>query len=87
MRFEKRFGYRRYADSEALTRAFVRLHRDEILPALSQGLSATVYTQLSDVEDEDNGLITYDRRVVKVDEEAVRTMISALRLGNEQEQE
>lgn len=84
---DKRFGYRRYADAGSLTRAIVRLHRDEILPALAQGLSATVYTQLSDVEDEDNGLITYDRRVVKVDEHAVRTAISALRLGGEKEQE
>ncbi|WP_228479696.1 glycoside hydrolase family 2 protein [Microbacterium abyssi] len=77
---DKRFGYRRFGDPAALTAAFAALHRDEILPALPQGLSATVYTQLSDVEDEDNGLITYDRRVVKIDEEAVRAQIGALRL-------
>ncbi len=33
---------------------------------MSQGLCGTVYTQLSDVEDETNGLLTGDRRVLKV---------------------
>jgi len=40
-----------------------------------------VYTQLSDVEDETNGLLTYDRRVVKIDEDVVRAVVSQLRLG------
>jgi hypothetical protein len=43
------------------------------------GLAALVYTQLTDVEDEDNGLVTYDRRFVKVDEAAVRRMNDRLR--------
>lgn len=80
---DRRFGYRRYRSRATLTAGVVRLHRDEILPAIRQGLAAAVYTQLSDVEDEDNGLITYDRRVVKVDEQAVRAQISALRLRQE----
>lgn len=81
---ERRFGYRRYRDAERLTRAIVRLHDDEIAPAIAQGLSASVYTQLSDVEDEDNGLITYDRRVVKIDEHRVRLAIGALRIAQEE---
>ncbi|MBO5653086.1 MAG: hypothetical protein J6S44_02605, partial [Clostridia bacterium] len=37
----------------------------EVCPAIEKGLSAAVYTQLSDVEDETNGLYTYDRQVQK----------------------
>lgn len=75
----KKFGYRRYNSSEELTAAIIALHRDQIAPAIAQGLSATVYTQVSDVEDEDNGLMTYDRRIVKVEEAPVREAILALR--------
>ena len=38
----------------------------KVLPQLKNGLSALVYTQVSDVEDEINGLMTYDREVVKL---------------------
>jgi hypothetical protein len=46
---------------------------------VGEGLSATVYTQLSDVEDELNGLLTYDREKVKLPEEVVRDALAALR--------
>ena len=52
--------------------ALEKLYREEILPAIEQGLCAAVYTQLSDVEDEVNGLTTYDRRALKCDEERMR---------------
>ncbi|HQR78645.1 MAG TPA: glycoside hydrolase family 2 TIM barrel-domain containing protein [Actinomycetota bacterium] len=77
---ENEFGYRRYGSSAALTGAFVRLHEQQILPAVPRGLSATVYTQLSDVEDETNGLLTYDRRVVKMSAGQVRAVIGRLRI-------
>jgi hypothetical protein len=57
------------------------LHSRQIIPAIAGGLSASVYTQLSDVEDETNGLLTYDRRVLKIDEDVVRAVTSLLRLG------
>ncbi len=66
------FGYKKFRTEEELEIAFVRLHEDEILPAVARGLAATVYTQLSDVEDEVNGLVTYDRRVVKMPLAVVR---------------
>ena len=50
-----------------------------LLPAVPRGLCAAVYTQLSDVEDELNGLMTYDRRVVKLDAEDVRELNDRLR--------
>ncbi len=45
---------------------------------MPDGLSATVYTQLSDVEDEVNGLLTYDREVLKLDPDAVRAALARL---------
>ena len=38
-----------------------------IIPQIADGLSATVYTQVTDVEDELNGLLTYDREVEKIE--------------------
>ena len=49
-----------------------------VLPQLAKGLSALVYTQLTDVEDEVNGLFTYDRAAVKPDPNAVRSVNAAL---------
>ena len=64
---DKVYGYARYPDVMALTQALEGLYREQILPAIDKGLCATVLTQLTDVEDEANGLITYDRQVVKPD--------------------
>ncbi|MCR5843134.1 MAG: glycoside hydrolase family 2 [Oscillospiraceae bacterium] len=74
--FSKRsFGYRLFDMPEDLAMAIKALYRDEIAPAKKYGLSAAVYTQLSDVEDELNGLVTYDRQVVKIPPEKVREII------------
>ena len=74
------FGYRRYSSVADLAAAFRRLHADQIIPAIPKGLSATVYTQVSDVEDETNGLLTFDRRVVKIPVDEVRQVIQRLRV-------
>ncbi|WP_262849677.1 DUF2804 family protein [Mumia quercus] len=76
---DQEFGYRKYADRDTFERAFLRLQHAQIGPAVDDGLAAFVYTQLADVEDETNGLMTYDRRVLKVDVEAVRTSNQRLR--------
>ena len=76
---QKDYGYRRLPDAAALWRDFARLYECEVLPAVPRGLCAAVYTQLSDVEDELNGLMTYDRRVVKLDAEDVRELNERLR--------
>nr|WP_221474431.1 glycoside hydrolase family 2 [Planomonospora venezuelensis] len=76
-----RFGYRRFDDATRLGAAFARLHLREIVPAIARGLSATVYTQLSDVEDELNGLLTYDREVLKLDADLIRSINEKLRLA------
>ncbi|MEV3982755.1 sugar-binding domain-containing protein [Nonomuraea sp. NPDC049758] len=75
---EKEFGYRRYRTADELGAAFVRLHEEQIVPAIRQGLSATVYTQLSDVEDELNGLLTYDRAELKLPADLIRSVTRRL---------
>ena len=55
------------------------LYRESILPAVEKGLCAAIYTQVSDVEDEVNGLMTYDRRVVKPDGDTMLPIAQALR--------
>ncbi|NRQ37795.1 glycoside hydrolase family 2 [Nonomuraea sp. NN258] len=77
---ERRFGYRNHDTAAGLAGAFARMHLTEIVPAIGKGLSATVYTQLSDVEDELNGLLTYDRAVLKVPADVVRAINERLRL-------
>lgn len=64
---ETAWGYRRAATPEALTAVFVDAWRKVWQLKDAEGLSAAVYTQITDVEAECNGLMTYDRAVVKVD--------------------
>jgi len=64
---ENEFGYRRYRDRAAFAAAVERLWLRELVPAARAGLAAFVYTQLTDVEDEVNGVVTDDREVVKLD--------------------
>ncbi len=71
---EKTYGYKTYTALPAFEEGLEALYRQQILPAVKEGLCATVLTQLSDVEDETNGLVTYDRRVVKVKEEIMQKL-------------
>ncbi len=63
---DKNYGYSFYKDTESFGKALKDLYMNEVIPMIDRGLCATVYTQVSDVEDETNGLVTYDRQVVKV---------------------
>ena len=71
---EKDFGYKRFESEEAFLEAYRNLYENEIIPAKKQGLCAAVYTQLTDVEDELNGLITYDRKTIKLPIEKIRAI-------------
>ncbi len=70
--YQKEYGYSKYAGKEQLMDGYRRLIKKMVLPNIPRGLSATIYTQLTDIEEETNGIITYDREVVKMDEEKVR---------------
>lgn len=68
---EKNWGYRSFKDRESLTAAYLGL-LGQLFPLIDQkGLSAAVYTQTTDVEIEVNGLMTYDREVIKMDPERI----------------
>ena len=74
----KTYGYGTAKDRQELTARYKKLQLKTVLPQLEKGLSALVYTQLTDVEDEVNGLFTYDRVAVKPDANAVRSVNAAL---------
>ena len=74
----KTYGYGTARSRAELTERYCDLQRKTVLPQLKKGLSALVYTQLTDVEDEVNGLFTYDRTAIKPDAAAVRAVNEAL---------
>lgn len=63
---DKNYGYKSFKNADDYENALVSLYENEVIPTIDRGLCATVYTQVSDVEDETNGLLTYDRKVLKV---------------------
>jgi len=72
------YGYRIYKDRESFAKAFVKTYLEKIVPMAGRGLSAAIYTQVSDVEDETNGMLTYDRRVCKLDPEETKEIEAVL---------
>ncbi len=75
---DKTYGYSFFTDREKFEDAFENLYLNEVIPMIERGLSAAVYTQVSDVEDETNGLLTYDRQVLKVDPERMTSIAKTL---------
>lgn len=75
---EKAYGYKSCKTLDAFHASVEQLYRKRILPAVSKGLCAAVYTQVSDVEDEINGFLTYDRKICKADEDAMVTLAEEL---------
>ncbi len=67
----RNWGYVQYKTSEEATKAYVSF-AEKLKKLIPFGYSAAVYTQTTDVEIEINGLITYDRKIIKLDEAAVR---------------
>ena len=76
----KSVGYKTCDAPLSLEYALQALYDEQIRPAIAQGLSAAVYTQLSDVEHELNGLVTYDRSIVKL---PVKTLHKIFYIENE----
>jgi len=78
----KESGYFRSADLGTLLEDFKKLYRNQIFPAWKKGLAAAIYTQVSDVEGEVNGLLTYDREVEKLPREEVAKLFSTINAQN-----
>ena len=81
---DKSYGYGGCDSLEALNEALVKLYMDEIVPCVKNGLCAAIYTQVSDVEDEINGLVTYDRKVEKIDPAKLLPVAAALQQAVEE---
>ena len=75
---KKTYGYRFFTDSDNFVEAMRKLYLQEVASAIEQGLCATVLTQLSDVEDETNGLLTYDREIQKIDPDTMQSISNAI---------
>lgn len=77
---EKTYGYGKFADPEEFAAAVEKLYREQIIPAKETGLCAAIYTQVSDIEDETNGILSYDRKVTKLDASPMLEIARKLRL-------
>lgn len=75
----KQYGYGACENSEMLTDKIEEMYRKMILPVIPKGLCGCIYTQLSDVEDEINGLYTYDRKVCKVEKERMKKLAEEMK--------
>lgn len=78
---EKNYGYRSFGTREEFVSAVKGLYLDEALPLVKKCVSALIYTQVSDVEDETNGFMTYDRRITKITPEEFLPVSEALIRG------
>ena len=75
---EKAYGYKACESLEAFQQELRKLYRERIIPAAKMGMSGAIYTQVSDVEDEINGLLTYDRAVCKANAEEMLAIANDL---------
>jgi hypothetical protein len=65
------WGYRTFTDADTLFSGY-KSYLEQLTPFIERGLSAAIYTQTTDVEVETNGLMTYDRKVMKMPAEKLR---------------
>ena len=75
---EQTYGYKKFDDQEQFAAAVEKLYYEQVIPAAKAGLCAAIYTQVSDVEDETNGLLSYDRKVEKLSPEQMLPIANAL---------
>ncbi len=72
------YGYGGCKDGDELTDSIIARYKELIVPLVEKGACGSVYTQLSDVEDEVNGFYTYDRRVCKVDATRMKALADSI---------
>ncbi len=71
---KKEYGYKKFSSREDFEEAYISLFENQVIPNLKKGLCACIYTQLSDVEEETNGILTYDRKVCKLNPERIKKL-------------
>jgi len=75
---DENYGYRTYKTLEEFQSGLINLYETEVMSLIEKGLSAAVYTQVSDVEDETNGLLTYDREILKLSPDKMKQLSEKL---------
>ena len=70
---DRNWGYVQYHSGEEVFAQYEDFAR-QLIPTIAHGVSAAVYTQTTDVEIEVNGLMTYDRKVIKMDESKLKAV-------------
>ena len=75
---DKSYGYGTCKTPQQLNQRLEEIYRQRVIPAVAKGLCGSIYTQVSDVEDEINGIFTYDRKVIKPDEAVMRQIAQQL---------
>ena len=76
---DETYGYGKFKSREPFVEAVKKLYLEQVVPCVENGLCAAIYTQVSDVEDETNGLLTYDRKVEKLTPEEMLPIADALK--------
>ena len=72
--------YRSFNDKDKWFKQYQKCIQRDVINNIPKGLSASVYTQLSDVEDECNGFITFDREVIKVEPDIIKEVNDQIKL-------
>jgi beta-galactosidase/beta-glucuronidase len=76
---DKVAGYAKFKTKKELSIAYLNLHKEQIIPAVQNGLAGIIYTQVSDVEDELNGIMTFDRNQYKIEEDVIISINKEIR--------
>ena len=74
----KTFGYKKFKTRDGFEEAFIHLYLDEVFP-IKDKIIGVIYTQVSDCEDETNGILTYDRRVCKLNRDKIKPIMDRLK--------
>jgi len=74
---DRNWGYVQFNSSTEATDEYIK-YAEKLYRLIEKGFSAAVYTQITDVEVEVNGLMTYDRKVIKLDEERIKRVNSRI---------
>ncbi len=80
---DKSYGYGSCKTRQELVQKLHKVYFEEVIPAAKQGLCAAIYTQVSDVEDEINGILSYDRAVCKLEPEEMLPIAECLKMAME----
>ena len=75
---DKAYGYKSCKSLTHFQESIETLYRTKVIPAIKRGLCGAIITQVSDVEDEINGFLTYDRKINKADEKAMQLLAADL---------